>query len=114
MAALILTNKLSQSTAGSKEPRVRRVVFGNGYEQRSRDGINNIVEDWSLVWDNITQAEMVQLETFLDTLAGTDYFTWTPPGGTEKKFVQTEKMNKTPKSGSIWSVTLAVRQVFDL
>lgn len=60
--------------------RVRTAQFGDGYSQAAQDGLNNKVQSWQLQFtrDNNTIATIAN---FLDTQAGYQSFTWTPPGG---------------------------------
>ena len=60
-------------------PTVRRVQFGDGYEQRLRYGLNQNPKTWSLTWNNITETDADTIETFLDARADDGAsFDWTP------------------------------------
>lgn len=70
----------SYSILKSSEPKIRRVKFGDGYEQRIKWGLHNNPKTWQLGFDvNTTEAD--EIEAFLDARAedGTS-FEWTPPG----------------------------------
>jgi len=61
-------------------PAVRRVQFGDGYEQRLRYGLNQNPKTWALTWNNITEANADIIEAFLDARADDgDSFAWMPP-----------------------------------
>lgn len=60
--------------------------FGDGYTQRSSDGINPVRRDWTLVFGQITDATSAAIDSFLEANVGQS-ITWTPPGGTALKFV---------------------------
>lgn len=61
------------------KPRVRAVSFGDGYQQRQADGINNVPQVWSLQWQNRDNTETAAIKSFLQTRAGVEAFDWTPP-----------------------------------
>jgi phage-related protein len=67
--------------------RVNSVKFGDGYEQRVADGINSIIEDWSLSFTLRTKAEINAIDAFLRARKGVENFDWTTPAGQLKKFV---------------------------
>ena len=115
MPSLIHADKLSQASSSVVSYNVLRIKFGNGIEQRSKDGINNRVETWNLVWENMSLAEMNDLVTFFDNLAGVYYFTWVPFGDTvTKKFILEGQLAKTPRSGNMYNVSGTVTQTYDL
>ena len=61
-------------------PVMRRVQFGDGYEQRLRYGLNQNPKTWSLTWNNITEANADTVEAFLDARAADGAsFDWVPP-----------------------------------
>lgn len=67
------------------EPRVRRAVFGDGYEQRIADGINTMPERWDLSFS--TSALVDAIEAQLAGYGGVTSFTWTNPKGVEIRVV---------------------------
>ena len=68
------------STARRTErARVHVVKFGDGYEQRTPDGINSVVRTYELGWNAITKADANTLDAFFRARQGTEAFTWAPP-----------------------------------
>jgi phage-related protein len=67
------------------EPRVRRTDFGDGYAQRSRAGINNIDEKWSVSWSILTATEASAMDDFFRMQGGVDWFWWRAPGDSVAK-----------------------------
>lgn len=66
-------------TAGAPvayKPKVRIAQFGDGYAQRSPNGINNNPEAWSLTFDGITNREADAIIAFLKARGGTQAFNW--------------------------------------
>lgn len=60
------------------EPRVKSVKFGDGYEQRRPDGINNNLKKYNVTLIYIN-SESLQIESFLEKHAGVTAFFWKPP-----------------------------------
>ena len=70
------------------QPRVSGVAFGSGYSQRGLFGINQNLKTWNFTWQNISETNADEIETFLDARAGVEYFLFTPPGeSSEGKYV---------------------------
>jgi len=63
----------------SSAPRVRSAKFGDGYEQRRVDGINNIKETYNVTFNNRTVSEADDIIAFFDTKAGVTSFDFTLP-----------------------------------
>jgi len=79
-AALPLTEHISQQSTRKRSYRTLSAQFGDGYSQEAMDGTNNIVDNWNVVYENLTNAERTTLYGVLNTVKGADYLTWTPPG----------------------------------
>lgn len=79
----------SVTSRGRKIPRVLKAQFGDGYEQRSQDGINACMQVWNLVFDTLTFAELTAIDNFLTAAGGWQKFTWVtpPPFSASKTFV---------------------------
>lgn len=95
-------------------PVLRRVQFGDGYEQRLRFGLNQNPKEWSLTWNNITEADADTIEAFLDARADDGAsFDWTPPGeATAYKWVCESWQKAIPYTGRA-TITATFRQVFE-
>jgi|AACY02.9.fsa_nt_gi Phage-related protein len=61
------------------EPRVRIAQFGEGYQQRAIDGINNIVDSYALTFTNRDKTEADDILAFFDTKAAVTAFDFTIP-----------------------------------
>lgn len=64
-----------------EEPRVLSAKFGDGYEQRAGDGINNRPQVWTVHFNNRSLAQANAIIAFLRARNGASSFTWTPPDG---------------------------------
>ena len=73
------------SSQVTKTPKIRTAVFGDGYEQRSADGINVTSREWSLSFTRV-DSDITAIDSFLDALNG-DSFDWTPPKGSAGKWI---------------------------
>lgn len=71
------------------KPRVRLVTFGDGYQQRVADGINNAPRSWQLSFTR-PNAEADAIEAFFAARSGVEAFDWTPPYGAAGKWVARE------------------------
>lgn len=112
-AALPLSSDISQASQGATEFKVLINKYGNGYEQRVADGINNAPAKWQVSWENMTLTDFTTIVTAIRSAAGVDYFTWTPPGESAGKYV-VGSYSTSAISGSIYTVSAELRQVFDL
>jgi phage-related protein len=74
------------SAALTTKPRVRTAAFGDGYEQRLADGINNAPRSWSLGFTRPT-AEADAILAFFEARNGAEAFDWTPPYGAAGRWV---------------------------
>jgi phage-related protein len=76
------TPSVDPSASGTSKDtvaQVKRAEFGDGYSQRARDGLNSVKRTVTLSWDALTTAEADALESFFETQAGADLFTYTLP-----------------------------------
>jgi len=98
------------------QPKVIKAQFGDGYEMRIRDGINNTPRSWSLVFNNRTNTDIDKLYTFFQTLAGVDTCMLTVPdsvGGDDDVTVVIEAYNRTFGNAQFYSMTCTAREVFE-
>jgi len=68
-----------KTLARNQAPRVRRQAFGDGYEQRLAEGINNIVDTFQVSFVNKPKLDADDLVAFLETQAGVAAFDFTYP-----------------------------------
>lgn len=94
--------------------RVLRANFGDGYSQRAIDGLNQQRDEWTVSFNNLSDADADTLVAFYEQQAGSSYFTWTPPReATSKKWIVSE-WQRTPNTGDFDTVTAKYEQVHDL
>jgi phage-related protein len=70
-----------------EQPKVLSASFGDGYEQRAGDGINNVKKIWKLNFKYRSTAEATDIRNFLKTQGGVSAFDWTDPDGDTLRFV---------------------------
>ena len=95
MASFPTTVSPSYGTNKKSAPNIRIAQFGSGYSQRSTFGINQNLKVYQFNWNNISETDADEIETFLDARAGVENFDYTPAGeSASKKFICRE-WNKT-------------------
>lgn len=111
----------SYSTDLSVKPRIARVSFGDGYEQRAPDGINANKLVYQVVFLRRRKEIADALEKFFEgrkvyyLRTPSEYFWWTPPAPHDLKplkFVCLEWQIKFEEFNS-YTTTATFEQVFD-
>jgi len=100
----------------SAKPRVLKAQFGDGYEMRVRDGINNTPRSWGLTFNNRTKEDIDKLYKFMNTLASVDTAKLTVPNsvdGEETATVVLEDYNRVMSYDNFYSLTCTAREVFE-
>ena len=88
MANFPTTVNPSYGSRKNSEPKIRIAQFGSGYSQRSTLGINQNLKQYQFDWNNISETQADEIETFLDARAGVEHFDYTPAGeSASKKFI---------------------------
>ncbi|MGE0253509.1 MAG: phage tail protein [Alphaproteobacteria bacterium] len=87
----------SYTTARTTRARVLRAGFGDGYSQRAGDGLNSVVNSWSVVWNALTSDEADYIDGFLAARGGHEAFSWTAPGEDVPRLWICESWSRTPR-----------------
>lgn len=69
------------------QPKVNSISFGDGYEQRARNGLNTNPQSWDLAFSNRTDTEAEAIDDFLAARGGAESFDWTPYNESAGKYV---------------------------
>jgi phage-related protein len=77
----------SYGASVAKQPKVRAISFGDGYEQRATFGINTTPRAWNLNFNGKTGTEADAIESFLSARNAVESFDWTPPTGSAGKWI---------------------------
>lgn len=75
-----------QALTKSVKVNVNESTFGDGYSQRSSNGINTLGETLGLKFTVRTRAEINAIEAFLEIEKGVTSFYYTAPGSTAKRY----------------------------
>ena len=102
----------------NNKPRVIKIQFGDGYEQRVQEGINNITQNFSVSFNNRPKAAIDDIMAFLDNKAGTTAFDFTYPdtnaSGNERTVkVVCEDYTQTYSFDDFYSCTATFRRVYE-
>ena len=95
-----------KTLARKQAPRVRRQAFGDGYEQRLAEGINNVVESFQVSFVNKPKLDADDLVAFLETQAGVTAFDFTYPD-TNSTSTTTAQLSSAPSSSLTLAITAA-------
>ncbi|WP_337261182.1 MULTISPECIES: phage tail protein [unclassified Serratia (in: enterobacteria)] len=81
-----------ESLQVSVKPKVKVVSFGDGYEQRSPDGINNQLRSYSLQFSGSAE-DVRTIDQFLTEHGGAQAFSWLPPDTLKSALFKCEEWN---------------------
>lgn len=96
-----------------EEPKVRKIQFEDGYEQRAVRGLNARPRKFPVHWPNLNTADKDTIIDFLRARNGSEAFFWTPPLEANPIKVKCPKWGARTKSGPWWTVTVTFEEVFD-
>jgi phage-related protein len=96
--------------------RTRSLQFGDGYLQRSPDGINTYKDTWNLAipCDNDASSTntVATLEAFFISTAGIYPITWTPPDSTTANFYLITSWQKKHQGNTHWEISFKLERVY--
>lgn len=92
---------------------VRKIQFGDGYQQRVPEGMNAIAYDWNLRFSNRTVDEIDEIDTFLKARGGYEAFEWTPQREATARIFICEKWERSPTYGATDTLTAIFSEVFE-
>ena len=102
----------------NNKPRIIKIQFGDGYEQRIQEGINNINQEFAVSFTNRPKEEIDDIMAFLDNKAGTTAFDFTYPdtnaSGAERTVkVVCEDYTQSYSYDDFYSCTATFRRVYE-
>lgn len=115
LPSIDITYQISKQT----NARILEAPFGDGYKQRAGDGINAIIDEWSLSW-TVGSTDADTLTDFFEARGGWDSFDWTPSGESVSKKWSCKVWSKVPSavkdtsSEEVWTISATFKQEFDL
>jgi phage-related protein len=121
MATLTFPDHLLGTSAETYEPmqvehipRVRLAKFGDGYEQRVQDGINNDPQKWTMAFSKRSGTDIDGVDDFFKARGGYESFFWTPRGeATPRKFVCRKWTRKYDVYDVVQSINFVLEEVFE-
>lgn len=111
----------SYASSLAVQPRTLKVQYGDGYEQRVPEGINNLPLNLRLVFANRSKVITQELKRFFIGHPPVydrqiqEYFYFTPPEpwATEGKYVIEGDVGVTFNQANSFTTTVNIRQVFE-
>ena len=99
-------------------PRVLKVQFGDGYEQRVAEGLNSLDEQYTISYSNRPKTEVAQILAFMDSKKGVTKFPYRIPdplqGSGEREIqVVCESYAATYVTDEFYSFTATFRRVYE-
>ena len=70
--------EVASNMSVKSEPRVKTIKFGDGYEQRIKDGINNDLRTYNVTL-NVARDDGLVIDAFLTRQGGVHAFKWREP-----------------------------------
>ena len=110
MATFTFTPSFTASL--EEQPIIRRVKFGDGYEQRFPYGLNTQPKKWSLQFLNRTDTERNNILTFLRARGAAESFDWTDPNSYVGKWICAQ-WNTSQESCNFNNITATFEEVFE-
>lgn len=109
--------KPDRTLANSVTKKVLKATFGDGYEQRLVDGINNSTESFSVQFTNRPNEEIDDIKSDLDSTKGVASFFFTYPdsnsGGENTVKVVCENYNITYSNSEFYNLSATFRRVYE-
>ena len=108
-----------KSFTRSSTPRVFITDFGDGYEQRLANGINNLVESYSITFNNRTKEEIDDITAFFANKGAVTAFNYVIPdsnnGGSGETTVKVicDNWSQAYNHGDFYSCAATFRRVYE-
>lgn len=95
------------------KPAVRRVQFGDGFEQRVTFGINQDPKAWDLRWSALSSSDADAIEAFFDARNGVEAFDWSPIGDSSTYKWVCREWDRQYQYADINTITASFDEVFE-
>ena len=99
----------------TSSPKVHTLSFGDGYEQRIADGINNLQQSMSVSFATRPKAEIDDLVAFFESLGGVSKFRMTidDTNGAETIKVVCKSWNQTWNYDNFYSLSATFERIYE-
>lgn len=106
---------MQPSIESSRDTEVRTLEtqFGDGYTQRSADGLNSILPKWNAVWKSLTPEEAQDIDYFFRSQGGYKAFIWQAPEEDYPQMYRCKKWQYTFSAGLVHGITATIERVAD-
>lgn len=94
--------------------RVKRDSFGDGYELRAKEVINQKASAYNLKWSGLTEAQKQVLEDFFDERGNVEAFLWDQMGQGDMRLVGVSDLKVTYDEYEDYTVSIEVKQDFGM
>ena len=100
-------------------PTVRKISFGDGYEQRVASGINNLKQSFTVSFNNREKEEIDEITAYLDSLNGVSKFSFTIPDSNAASNDETvikvvcDTVSQAYNNGGFYSANATFRRVYE-
>ncbi len=96
-------------------PKIHSIKFGDGYEQRIADGINNLEQTMNVSFSTRPKAEIDDIVAFFESLGGVSKFRMTidDSNGAETIKVVCKTWNQTWAFDNFYSLTATFQRVYE-
>lgn len=98
----------------TKQTRIIEARFGDGYSQRSRDGLNSVSRRWKLQWINEDQAVAEAIDEFLTARTNVEPFYYIDTTGRFSGLYTCETWDKSDTGPGLCTVTAEFVESFAL
>ena len=102
------------ATVGSNmdmTPRVLEARFGDGYRQRSQNGLNNLLAKWNVTFTSLSPETKAAIIAFFEARDAVEAFSWAAPGETTPKAWLCTDWKSNPQQNGIWTISATFEQV---
>ena len=101
-------------TTGTETPRVRRAEFGDGYSQRTKDGLNFVRRTMTLNWATLSIEDRDTIKDFFRDVGGADAFEYTLPTESTVYKWTNGPVRDVYVDGLLVGISVDITQEFDL
>lgn len=110
---LPLTHLISQSSSRDREYRTLTAQYGDNYQQDAPDGTNDVIDTWSLNFENLSVTDREIMIDFLDTVKASSIWDWQAHGDKVVKQWKVVKgsVKESFPSGNTYTITFSAKQV---
>ena len=115
MATAFPSVAISQASAKEVVRNILESKFGNGYSQRTPNGINYKRDYISVVWDGLNSTDKGTIVAFLEAVSNGSVISWQSPyDASSKNYILEGDWRLIDIGGNVYSISCKVKQVFEV